>query len=376
VVVSAIGRGGEPYATDTLLANLQAVDADTEPTPRERDLIMACGEIISTVIMAQTLKARGLKTIALTGAQAGILTDYAYGDAQIVDIDPTYILKLLYEHQFDAVVVAGFQGTTEPTPGARVGAITTLGRGGSDTTASALGVALRAEKVEIYTHVDGVMTADPDVVPDARTLPVVTYEEVCNMAHQGAKVLHPRAAEIAMMHQIPLWVKSSFADSPGTRIAPISELVPPSQRGVTGITQLSGLVYVTLPVPAGPERAMLEARVYRALSETEISCYLVSLGPTSTHFVVDRSDHPRMQDLFSGLGLSFTAAEGCAMVSAITVDQWETPGLIERIAAALYNSDIHVLQIADSPASVSCLVAGEDAKRAVVVLHAAFELGK
>lgn len=376
VVVSAIGRGGEPYATDTLLANLEAVDPDTEATPRERDLMMACGEIISTVIMAQTLKSKGLKTIALTGAQAGILTDYAYGDAQIVDIDPTYILKLLYEHQFDAVVVAGFQGTTEPTPGARVGAITTLGRGGSDTTASALGVALRAEKVEIYTHVDGVMTADPDVVPDARTLPVVTYEEVCNMAHQGAKVLHPRAAEIAMMHQIPLWVKSSFVDSPGTRVAPISELAPPSQRGVTGITQLSGLVYVTLPAPEAAERATLEARVYRALGEAKISCYLVSLGPSSTHFVVDQSAFAQVKALLAGLDLVFDAVEGCAMVSAITVDQWETPGLIERIAAALYSSDVSVLQIADSPASVSCLVAGEDARRAVVALHATFDLSK
>jgi aspartate kinase len=343
---------------------------------------MACGEIISTVIMAQTLKAKGLKTIALTGGQAGILTDHAYGDAQIVDIDPTHILRLLYEHQFDAVVVAGFQGTTEPTQGARAGAITTLGRGGSDTTASALGVALRAEKVEIYTHVDGVMTADPDVVPEARTLPVVTYEEVCNMAHQGAKVLHPRAAEIAMMHQIPLWVKSSFVDSPGTRIAPISELVPPSKRGVTGITQLSGLVYVTLPVPADTERAELEARVYGALGESEISCYLVSLGPTSTHFVVDRSAFPRVRALLEGLGLPFEAEEGCAMVSAITVDQWETPGLIAHIAEALYGPGcdgerpVRVLQIADSPASVSCLVAGEDAKRAVIALHTAFDLGK
>jgi aspartate kinase len=382
VVVSAIGRGGEPYATDTLLSNLNAVDAATEPTPRERDLIMACGEIISTVIMAQTLKAKGLKTIALTGGQAGILTDHAYGDAQIVDIDPTHILRLLYEHQFDAVIVAGFQGTTEPTQGARVGALTTLGRGGSDTTASALGVALRAEKVEIYTHVDGVMTADPEVVPEARTLPVVTYEEVCNMAHQGAKVLHPRAAEIAMMHQIPLWVKSSFVDSPGTRVAPISELAPPSKRGVTGITQLSGLVYVTLPVPAGGEagdslpRAALEARVYRALGESEISCYLVSLGPTSTHFVVDRSAYPRVRALLEDLGLAFEVAEECAMVSAITIDQWETPGLIEQIASALYGAEIHVLQIADSPASVSCLVAGDDAKRAVATLHATFELTK
>lgn len=196
------------------------------------------------------------------------------------------------------------------------------------------------------------------------------------MAHQGAKVLHPRAAEIAMMHQIPLWVKSSFVDSPGTRVAPISELAPPSQRGVTGITALSGLVYVTLPAPEAAERAALEAGVYRALGEAKISCYLVSLGPTSTHFVVNQSAFAQVKDLLGGLGLAFDAVEGCAMVSAITVDQWETPGLIERIAAALYSTGVSVLQIADSPASVSCLVAGEDARRAVVALHATFDLTK
>lgn len=120
----------------------------------------------------------------------------------------------------------------------------------------------------------------------------------------------------------------------------------------------------------------MEARVYGALGEAGISCYLMSLGPTSTHFVVDQSAICRVRELLTGLGLAFEAAEGCAMVSAITLDQWETPGLIERIAASLYSADVRVLQIADSPASVSCLVAGEDARRAVVALHAAFELAK
>jgi aspartokinase len=169
VVVSAIGRSGAPYATDTLIQQLEAVDPVTEPEARERDLLMACGEIISTVIMAQTLKSIGLKATALTGGQAGIVTDDSFGDAQILDIDPTAILSY-FEQGVDAVVVAGFQGVTAPGAEGEHGAITTLGRGGSDTTASALGVALKAEKVEIYTHVDGVMSADPEVVPDARTL--------------------------------------------------------------------------------------------------------------------------------------------------------------------------------------------------------------
>src|SRR5207245_4999693 len=256
----------------------------TEPEARERDLLMACGEIISTVIMAQTLKSIGLKATALTGGQAGIVTDPSFGDAQILDIDPAAILHY-FEQGVDAVVVAGFQGVTAPGAEGEHGAITTLGRGGSDTTASALGVALKAEKVEIYTHVDGVMTADPEVVPDARTLPIVTYEEVCNMAHQGAKVLHPRAAEIAMMHRIPLWVKSCFSDAPGTRVAALAEVVPPTRRGVSGVTSQSDQTYHVLTFPDPGAQAAGEAELFQRLGEAGISCYLGSQRSARLAFV-------------------------------------------------------------------------------------------
>ena len=174
VVVSAIGRKGAPYATDTLLGLLNGVDPQVCPAPRESDLLLACGEVISTVIFAQTLRARGYETIALTGGQAGIVTDYEFTNARILEIQPAYLLQ-----QLDAgriVFVAGFQGATER------GAITTLGRGGSDTTASALGAAVKPHvehvEVEIYTDVDGVKTADPRIVKDARTLTVASYAEV------------------------------------------------------------------------------------------------------------------------------------------------------------------------------------------------------
>ncbi|MFN3648810.1 MAG: aspartate kinase [Armatimonadota bacterium] len=368
VVVSAIGRMGEPYATDTLLSHLSQVDAGTEPAPRERDMLMACGEIISTVIMAQTLKAIGIQAVALTGGQAGILTDYRYGDAQILDIDPTYIRKLLLEEGVDVVVVAGFQGVTEQ------GAITTLGRGGSDTTASALAAALGAEKVEIYTHVDGVMTADPEVVPDAHTLSMVTYEEVCNMAHLGAKVLHPRAAEIAMRYQIPLWVKSSFVRSPGTLVAPLAEIEPPTKRAVTGVATLSRLVYFTLQLRDDGQRAEIEYRVYRAIGEAEINFYFNSIGPRTSSFIVDQSAARRVEEILREFGVSFESVENCELVSLVAVSMWEEAGFLLRIGESLQQAGIGMFQMADSPESVSCLVRMEEAPAAARALHRTFEL--
>lgn len=374
VVVSAIGRSGAPYATDTLLQQLEAVDPATEPEARERDLLLACGEIISTVIMAQTLKSIGLTAAALTGGQAGIVTDPSFGDAQILDIDPMAILHA-FETGMDAVVVAGFQGVTAPGAEGEHGAITTLGRGGSDTTASALGVALKAERVEIYTHVDGVMTADPEVVPDARTLPLVTYEEVCNMAHQGAKVLHPRAAEIAMMHQIPLWVKSSFSDAPGTRVAALAEVVPPTRRGVSGVTSQSDLAYHLLSFPNPTAQAATEAELFRRLGDSETNCYLVSHTATTLAFVTGAGARPAVEQIAAAMGLPLAPVEACAMVSAIAVDTWDTPGLIFQVVEALQDAGVRLVQITDSVGSVACLVPHGDAGRAVAALHQKFQLG-
>jgi aspartate kinase len=369
VVVSAIGRRGEPYATDTLLEQLDAVDPNVEPEARERDLLMACGELISTVIMAQTLKARGLKAVALTGGQAGIQTDYKFGDAQIVDIDPSYIEQLLFEANVDVVVVAGFQGVTE------YGAITTLGRGGSDTTASALAAAMKAEKVEIYTHVDGVMTADPEVAPDARTLPMVTYEELCNMAHQGAKVVHPRAAEIAMMHQIPLWVKTSFERRTGTLVAPLAEIQPAQKRPVTGVATISKLVYFTLTGLTGDKRLATEHAVYEAVGAKGINFYLNSEGPDTSSFLVDAATATGTHDILREQSVTYDFAEDCELVSVIAVEAWEEPGLLLRIAQTLRDAGIEMLQFADTVGSVSCLVRHSDAGKAVKALHAQFALG-
>lgn len=369
VVVSAIGRMGEPYATDTLLAHLREIDESTPPEGREQDLLMACGEIISTVIMSQTLRAAGLKAVALTGAQAGIITDHCHGDAQILEIEPAAILREL-EQGADAVVVAGFQGAT------REGAVTTLGRGGSDTTASALAAALSADRVEIYTHVDGVMTADPELVPGARTLDVVSYDEVAYMAHQGAKVLHPRAAEIAMKHQIPLWVKTSFERRPGTMVAPLKDTGPAAARSVTGVAAIHGLTYYTLTGLPPAQRAALEHQVYSDLGRRGIAMYLNSVGPQTSSFLVAAQAEATVDALLLERGHTYQAERDCAMVSLVALNMWEQPGFLLSIAEALNKAGIELLQMADSDKSVSCLVRRSDAASAALALHEQFELDR
>jgi aspartate kinase len=415
VVVSAIGRAGAPYATDTLVQFLKSIDPQVPPAPRELDMIMACGEIISTVVFAHTLQTFGYKSIALSGGQAGIITDPQFGDARIREIRPQYILRLLEQGYIP--VVCGFQGTTEPEDSHEHGAITTLGRGGSDTTASALGAALCAEAVEIYTDVDGVKTADPDIVPTARTLDVCSYEEVAEIAHQGAKVVHPRAAEIAMDYNIPLWVKSTFSDAPGTRIVgrQASETTYPR---ITGITHTGKIVYIRLEIGETEYKPLIEREVYRMMARAGVSIYLVTFSNRSLSFAVERKVYPIARDLLDGMVVPITferpdetgrlaafyifkfsegldlaysvqrpllrpleqyvhiidvnasVIESCTMVSVITSGHRTMPGVMARIYSLLTKAGIAVYQTADSEMSVSCLIPESEVERAVRLLHA------
>lgn len=420
VVVSAIGRAGAPYATDTLVSTLKEVDSAVPPATREMDLMMACGEIISTVVLAQTLRVQGHDTIALTGGQAGINTDYEFGNARILSLDPTYTVRMLEAGKI--VLVAGFQGVTA------YGAITTLGRGGSDTTASALGAALKpyADEVavEIYTDVDGVKTADPRLVPHARTLPAATYEEVAEMAHQGAKVVHPRAAEIANQYRIPLWVKSTFEDKPGTLIAASEALGDAVRHRVTGVTHTGKVVYMRFEIPGGNEtdRDQIELEIYRMLQKEDIAIYLTSTGGEAFSFAVARAHLPRLRKLLDGLvipvdlglrrkppfgrlyllGLgggqsSFAAqhallqnathlvevhavqaevTENCTMVSVIASRFVGMSGVMALILKTLTEVGVPVFQTADSEYSISVLVPEADTQKATNALHDVFCLGE
>lgn len=214
VVVSAMGRKGEPYATDTLLELPKQYG--NQIAPREKDLLMSCGEIISATTLSTLFHQREIDNVVLTGGQAGIITNNQHTNAQIVTVNPKRVLRELEKGK--VVIVTGFQGSTTD------GEMTTLGRGGSDTTATALGGALRAECVDIFTDVEGIMTADPRIVKDATQLDKVTYTEICNLAFQGAKVIHPRAVEIAMQTNVPIRVRATMSDHPGTLVTHMSEI--------------------------------------------------------------------------------------------------------------------------------------------------------
>ncbi|MDF2631090.1 MAG: aspartokinase, partial [Symbiobacteriaceae bacterium] len=310
VVVSAMGRQGAPYATDTLIQ--LANTACPELAPREMDLLLSCGEIISSVVVAGTLKARGLPVMVMTGGQAGILTDDTFGAAHILKVDPGAMLKRLREGL--VLVVAGFQGRTQ------AGEITTIGRGGSDTTAAALGGALKAEVVEIYTDVDGVKTADPRLVPDARTLTVTTYDEIAQMAHYGAKVVHPRAVEIAMQHRVPLRIKSTFQEGPGTLITYSIEAAGTSwselhtDSPVTGVTHVSGLSQISITTVDGT--GVIQS-AFRTLADSGISVDLINVSPRSATFCVEERKQPRAEAVLNSLGLSPMVRTGCAKVSVV-----------------------------------------------------------
>jgi aspartate kinase len=409
VVVSAMGRRGEPYATDTLAALLRDVDLSVEPDAREMDLAMSCGEVLSAVAFAHVLKGLGLQAMTMRGGQAGIRTDGVYGDARIMEILPIGLIEILRRGAIP--VVCGFQGvwTDGSLPGAE---LTTLGRGGSDTTAAALGAALNAEAVEIYTDVDGLKTCDPDFVPHAPTLAKVDYAEVAEIAHLGAKVLHPRAAEIGQRFKVPIWVKNTFTESPGSLITSLDE----STGRMTGVAHSGQMVWFQLDLSSLAEghRAPLGQRTYEVLAKYRISLSMIDETPQSIGFAVPRGQFTEVRDLFDGLVIPLrggedrvyimqagqaasqetetqiglfrdwgepvvvpiAVSEGLTMVSVVGRDAMHQPGLFVRIMEALLAAQIPVVQVSDSESSVSVLVPESELRRCVQILHSAFELEK
>lgn len=406
VVVSAIGRGGQPYATDTLIQLLRDIDPDVVPDARELDLMIACGEIFSAVIFSHTLKTLGQPAQAFRGGQAGIRTDGVFGNARIESITPVSILQSLRNGFIP--VVCGFQGVYVPPDGGPGGELTTLGRGGSDTTAAALGAALKAESVEVFTDVDGVKTADPDYVKDAPTLRQMTYDEVAEIAHLGANVLHPRAAEIAMKFGIPLWVKNTFSEDPGTEIVGRDRF---QGRRVTGVTHTGKLVYLQFDLQTVDEgdRRVLEGHIYETAARFGLNLFMINIDPNGIGFALPRSQYQLAQELMDGLVIpvgqsiylfqlgaratresdnqrrllkplgephtvSVEVIEGCTMVSLIGHEFLMQPGIFLSVLQSLTDANITVLQTTDSDFSLSCLIPESETDRAVRLLHDRFEL--
>jgi len=369
VVVSAIGRKGDPYATDTLI-NL-ARDVYSEIPQRELDLLMSCGEIISGVILTNTLIARGHPAVFLTGAQAGIITDDNFSNARILKVKPGKIIDLASTGRI--VVVAGFQGVTED------GEITTLGRGGSDTTAAALGVAVEAAYIDIYTDVEGIMTADPRLVEDAKTLNMVTYNEICQLAHEGAKVIHPRAVEIAMQKNIPLRVKCTFSDEPGTLVTNQGELAEDTgihdDRLITGIAHISGLTQIKLFTKDYPEVKDIQVKIFKALALADISVDFINIHPHQVIFTVKDEVSTKAVEILENMGFRSEIKRDCAKIATVGAGMTGIPGVMASIVEALTKEGVTILQSADSYTTIWCLVNGDDMPKAVRALHKQFGLG-
>ncbi|MFD1447171.1 aspartate kinase [Oceanobacillus profundus] len=365
VVVSALGRKPDPYATDTLLG---LVDYPrNQNSARELDLLMSCGEIISAVVLSNELQKFSISATALTGSQAGFLTSEDFNKARIKEVNPTRILKEFETH--DVVVVAGFQGQSY------AGEITTIGRGGSDTTAAALGVALDAERIEIFTDVNGIMTADPRVVKSARQLKIVTYTEICNLAYQGAKVIHPRAVEIAMQGKIPMRIRSTYSEDLGTlvtspRVLEMGVDIP--DRMITGIAHMSSITQIKVKTKESAYR--LQSEVFKSMAEAGISVDFINISPTGVVYTVPESLTEKAVHILEVLGFYPEVTEGCAKVSAVGAGMTGVPGVASKIVQALTNSGVQILQSADSHTTIWVLVHQVDLITAVNALHDVFEL--
>ena len=365
VVVSAMGRKGDPYATDTLLSliggNLSKI------SKRELDLLLSCGEVISSVVFVNMLLAKGIQAVALTGAQAGFRTNNDHTNAKINDMKCDRLLKELEGN--DVVVVAGFQGA------AKNGDVTTIGRGGSDTSAAALGAALNAEWIDIFTDVEGIMTADPRIAENARPLSIVTYTEVCNMAYQGAKVIHPRAVEIAMQAKVPIRIRSTYSEGLGTLVTSLNKNNRGSdikERVVTGIAHVSNITQIK--VFAKKDQYYLQAEVFKAMANERISVDFINISPNGVIYTVTEEMTDRGIQVLNELGHDPVVERHCAKVSVVGAGIAGVPGVTSKIVTALSDHGIRILQSADSHTTIWVLVKQEDLVKSVNALHDAFQL--
>ncbi len=365
VVVSAMGD-----TTDDLLALLRQVAHD--PPAREVDLLLAAGEQISAALLAAALQERGVPARALLGWQAGFATDAVHRKARIRDVDPARVQAILAEGAVP--VVAGFQGL-------HAGEITTLGRGGSDTTAVALAAALGCARCEIYSDVDGVYTADPRVVPDARRLAVLSYEEMMEMAHMGAQVLQIRAVELAEARRLTIVARSTFAGGPGTEIREVDPTE--SEMSVRGVAHDRNIAKVT--IRGVPDRPGFAHRLFAALAGHSVNVdTIVQSAPrdgcSDIVFTVAREDLPRTVEVAgqaaAEVGADASAEQDVAMVSAVGAGMVTRPGVAAAMFGALAEAGINIEAITTSEIKISCLIRERDVEAAVRAVHAAFGLGQ
>ncbi len=369
-VVAVLSARGK--TTDELIA--MAEEVSEVPDPREMDMLLSTGERISCALCAMAINDLGHRAISLTGSQAGIVTDESHTKARIIDVRADRIKAALAED--NVVLVAGFQGVSGTARN-----VTTLGRGGSDTTAVAVAAALGAEVCEIYTDVSGVYTADPRLVPDARKLATVSFEEMLKMAASGAGVLQLRSVEYARNHGVRIHCRSSFEDAPGTVVVAEGETM--EQPLITAVTHSTSEARVTLSgVPDEPGAA---ARIFTALADVNINVdMIVQSEPSSADgraeisFTVPREDMRAARGALEPLtGKSFaelTAHEQMGKVSIVGAGMRSHPGVAAKVFDVLAREGVNIELIATSPIKISCVIDRDRVPQAVQLLHSAFEL--
>ncbi|MEA1958661.1 MAG: aspartate kinase [Chloroflexota bacterium] len=367
VVVSAMGK-----TTDQLVA--LAREVTNRPDPREMDILLSTGELVSSTIVAMTIKSMGYDAISLSGAQAGILTDAVYSKARIVDIETKRVEEELEAGKI--VVVAGFQGITPEMN------VTTLGRGGSDTTAVALAVALKAQVCEIYTDVDGVYTADPRLVPDAHKLKELGYEEMMELASYGAKVLHLRCVELGEIYEMPILVASSFTDAPGSLIHGGMDMeVRARVRGIAIDPNMAKVTILGVPDKPGIASALFEALAKANVSVDTIVQNASVDRITDLTFTVAKSDLDGAMRVVEPI-VKEIGAKGCVAdsklgkISIIGIGMQNTPGYASTMFRALYEAGVNIELITTSEIRITCIISEEKIQDAVSALHRTFELDK
>ena len=367
VVVSAMGD-----TTDELIELANSVS--NQAHPRELDLLLSTGELVSSTLLTMALRDLGHEAVSLTGSQAGIHTDTSHGRARIHRVDTARMLKELNEGRI--VVVAGFQGITEEED------ITTLGRGGSDTTAVALAAALEADRCEIYTDVDGIYTADPKIVPEARKLDEIGYDEMLELANYGAK-MHPRSIELGSVYRVPIYVASSFNQTPGTLIHGNADKKEMENRiKVTGIACTTNVAKIT--VRGVPDRPGVAAALFEPLAQSGISVDTIVQNTsedrtTDISFTVSGAELnaalAKVEELTKEIGAASLASEAnLAAVSVVGSGMQNTPGYASRMFRVLADGNVNIDMITTSEIRISCIIKEEQAEEAVRLLHRGFRL--
>jgi len=365
VVVSAMGD-----TTDELID--LAYQISKKPDNRELDVLLSTGELVSSTLVTIALHEMGYPAISLTGAQAGIRTDAAYSRARILEVDPKRVLKEL--EKGNIVIVAGFQGITDEMD------ITTLGRGGSDTTAIALAARLKAEICQRYTDVDGVYSADPHLVPEAHRLDEIHYEEMLELATYGAKVMHPRAVELGELFNIPILVASSFNENPGTLIhGGVSMEVRNKVRSIAHDLNVAKITVVGVPDRPGIAAIIFEPLAKAGINVDTIVQNASSQGITDLTFTVAKSDLSKSMEVVEPIARSIGARECLSdsklgKVSIIGTGMQNTPGFAARMFRALSDKNINIQLITTSEIRITCIINEAEVKEAVRALHRAFEI--